>query len=154
ELYEKGNYREAAKELEQAQKLDPDKNLVMNLSKLYEKLGEYDRAIAWLKTYLDMEGVAAAERQNAEVSIKRLEAVKQKAPPPTPTAPPSASTTAPPTRPPENGRVDSLTIAAAGVAVVGLAAGTGLGIYALTSRPSDFVTGRDGSYETLQAKTA
>jgi hypothetical protein len=50
--------------------------------------------------------------------------------------------------------VDALTIAAGSVAVLGLGLGAGLGIYALGSRPSDgFVTGRDGSYATLQQQT-
>jgi len=50
-------------------------------------------------------------------------------------------------------KIDALTIAAGSVAVVGLAGGAGIGVYALSSRPSDFVTGRDGTYATLQQQT-
>ena len=69
--------------------------------------------------------------------------------------PPSTDTSTPPTTPPppENGRIDALTITAGAIAGVGLIAGGALGIYALTQRPSDFVTGRDGSYSDLQDQT-
>jgi hypothetical protein len=159
ELFQKASYREAIVELELARKLDPDapdsKNLVMNLGICYEKLQRYDEAIAQLKIYVNMKEVTPAERTKAESIMKRLEAAKAKAPPPQPTT--TATTSTPPqpdhVDPPAKGRVDALTIGAAVVAGVGLAAGTGLGVYALTQRPTNFVTGRDGTYATLQDKT-
>jgi tetratricopeptide (TPR) repeat protein len=163
ELYQAGKYSEAISELEIARGLDPKaKDLVMNLGIVHEKLGRYDDAIANLKTFLEMEGVTPTERTKVEGMIKRLEGAKQSAP--TAAPPPSASatiTTAPPppattpsAEPPRRGRIDALTIAAGSVAVVGLGLGAGLGAYALSSRPGDgFVTGRDGTYKTLQRKT-
>ena len=164
ELYQAGRYEGAIAELEVARSLDPKaKDLVMNLGIVHEKLGRYDEAIANLKTFLDMEGVTPAERTKVEGMIKRIEGAKHSAAA-QPTAAPSSAASAPPqpttsgpstdAPPPERGRIDALTIGAASLAVVGLGVGTGVGIYALSTRPRDgFVTGRDGSYTTLQDKT-
>jgi hypothetical protein len=164
ELYQAGKYSEAAAQLEMARDLDPNaKDLVMNLGIVNEKLGKYDEAISYLKTYLEMEGVTTVERSKVEGMIKRIEGAKASAPP-QPTAPPTASVTPTPTTPPPattaptepspRGRVDALTIGAATVAGLGLVVGTGVGIYAISARPPDgYVTGRDGSYATLQQKT-
>jgi hypothetical protein len=162
ELYSAGKYSETITELEIARKLDPNaKDLVMNLGIVHEKLGRYDEAIGYLKTYLDMEGVTPAERSKAEGMIKRIEGAKSA----TSAQPTASSTQTPPVpspaqepeekqAPPPKGRIDGLTIGAAAVAVAGLTIGTGVGIYAVASRPSDgYVTGRDGSYATLQDKT-
>src|SRR5262249_47855989 len=70
------------------------------------------------------------------------------------TAPTASSTATTQPEPPQRGRVDAPTIIVGSIAAVGLALGTGAGIYALSTRPSDsFITGRDGSYETLTQKT-
>jgi len=162
ELYQSGSYQGAIAELEIARTLDPKaKDLVMNLGIVHEKLGRYDEAISYLKTYLDMDGVTPAERTKVEGMITRIEGAKRSLPQPAPTpsptetaAGPAASTAAPAPKPPERGRVDALTITAGSLAILGLGLGTGVGIYALSTRPSDgFVTGRDGSYATLQQKT-
>jgi hypothetical protein len=159
ELYQAGNYREAISELEVARKLDPKaKDLVMNLGIVHEKLGKYEEAIVYLRSFLEMEGVTSSERVKAEGMIKRIEGAKKEVPttpsatvtaPSTSTAPPP-----PPPDPPSRGRVDAATIVVGSIAAVGIIGGSALGIYALTSRPSDgFVTGRDGSYASLQEKT-
>jgi hypothetical protein len=160
ELYQAGNYREAISELEVARKLDPKaKDLVMNLGIVHEKLGKYDEAIVYLRSYLEMEGVTAAERAKGEGMIKRIEGAKKEVPT-TPTATVTAPATGsapppPPPDPPARGRIDAATIVVGSIAAVGIIGGSALGIYALTSRPSDgsFVTGRDGSYAALQEKT-
>jgi hypothetical protein len=166
DLYHSGRYSDAISELEIARKLDPKaKELVMNLGIVHEKLARYEEALVFFKSYLEMEGVTPAERSKVEGFIKRIEGVRKEAPKPSsgaaPSSPPNAngsSTPAPaPTssvaEEPPHGRIDGLTIGAGAVAIVGLAAGAGLGIYALTSRPDNFVTGRDGSYADLQQKT-
>lgn len=161
ELYQAGKYSETIAELEVARGLDPQaKDLVMNLGIVHEKLGAYDDAIAALKSFLEMDGVTAAERTKVEGMIKRIEGAKSAAPsqpsataPPTTAAPVAETPSAPPPAP-AKGRLDALTIAAGTVAAVGLVAGTSLGVYALSTRPgSDFVTGRDGSYATLKDQT-
>jgi tetratricopeptide (TPR) repeat protein len=161
ELYFAGNYRDAVTELEVAHKLDPKaKDLVMNLGIVSEKLAKYDDALAYFKTYVEMEGVTAAERTKAETSMKRIEGAKRELPaqPPPASSSSSTKTTPPPPsqpqdEPPRHGRIDALTIGFSVVAAVGLVAGAGIGVYALTSKPSDFVTGRDGTYQQLQEKT-
>lgn len=157
ELYLAGSYREAITELEVARALDPRaKDLVMNLGIVHEKLGKFDEAVGFFRSYLEMEGVTPQERAKAEGFIKRIEGAKREVPPqpaaaPTPSASPAAEPSPPP--PARHGRVDTLTVVAGSVAAVGLASGAGLGIYALAARPSDFVTGRDGSFGTLRDKT-
>ena len=159
ELYLGGSYREAIAELEIARKLDPKaKDLVMNLGILHEKLGKYDEAIAYLRSYLDMEGVSPTERAKVETMVKRVEGAKQREAAARQAADAKASTpvsatTKAPEGPEPMGRVDGFTIGAAAVAGVGIAAGTVLGVVALSSRPEEgFVTGRDGSYDALKEK--
>ena len=158
DLYQAGAYREAIAELEQARGLDPKaKDLVFNLGIVHEKLGKFDEAIAFFRQYMEMEGVTAAERAKAENIIKRIEGAKREVAP----APSGRATTEPPrgsgdgrSEEPANGRIDAATIAAGSVAVVGLGLGATFGILALTTKPSGFVTGRDGTYDMLQSKTS
>jgi hypothetical protein len=163
ELYQAGSYREAVEELESARALDPKaKDLVFNLGIVHEKLGKFDEAIADFQTYLEMDGVTPAERQKAESIIKRIEGAKREVHATTPTpassTPHEATEPTPPAgdRPadkPAHGRIDAATIAAASVAVVGLGVGTAFGVRALSMRPSNFVTGRDGTYQDLKTQT-
>lgn len=156
DLYQQGAYREAAGELEIARALDPKaKDLVFNLGVVNERLGKFDEAIVAFQKFLEMDGVTAAERARTESIIKRIEGAKRELP----TTPTASASTAPTSKPPEEdgkppqkGRIDALTIGAAAVGVVGLGVGIGFGIRAVTSQPSDFVTGRDGTYPDLQAK--
>lgn len=151
ELYQQGAYREAIAELEVARSLDPKaKELVFNLGIVHEKLAKFDEAIAWFQKYLDMD-VTPQERAKAESIIKRIEGAKTQVATPAPTL--TTTTEPPPPSPPERGRIDAATIAAGSVAIVALGVGTYFGIDAISSRPSDFVTGRDGSYATLVDKT-
>jgi tetratricopeptide (TPR) repeat protein len=159
DLYQQGAYREAIAELELARSLDPKaKDLVFNLGIVHEKLAKFDEAITYFRQYIEMEGVTAAEKQRAESIIKRIEGAKreiaaQQAPSATPQV---APTSAPPAdnKPPPRGRIDALTIGAASLSVVGLGVGIGFGIRALSNRPSDFVTGRDGTYDDLETQQA
>jgi tetratricopeptide (TPR) repeat protein len=155
ELYLGGSYREAITELEIARKLDPKaKDLVLNLGILHEKLGKYDESIGHLKAYLEMDDVTPAERAKVETMLKRVEGAKQREAlnkPAEQTGRDGGQKPKAPEGPPVMGRIDGLTIGAAALAGLGLAAGTALGVVALTSKPDDtFVTGRDGTYEDLQ----
>jgi tetratricopeptide (TPR) repeat protein len=155
ELYQAGSYRDAIAELEAARLLDPKaKELVFNLGIVTEKLGQFDDAVVHFRSYLEMEGITEAERAKAEAVIKRIEGAKREAP----TVPTASSTPPPPPPPPKReeprrGRVDGATIGAAGVAVAGFTVGTIFGIRALSQRPNDFVTGRDGSIDDLRSQT-
>lgn len=165
ELYLGGSYKEAVAELELARRIDPKaKDLVLNLAIVHEKLGKFDDAIGYLHSFLEMDGVTPAERTRAEGMIKRIEGAKQRAPippkqMPTPDlvrspqpGPPQPGP--PPPGPPPHGRWDGLTIAAVVVSGVAIATGAAVGLWAVLERPTDFVTGRDGTYASFQSKTS
>lgn len=164
DLYSQGKYTDAVHELELARGLDPKaKDLVFNLGIVHEKLGKYDEAITFFRQYMEMEGVTAQEKTKAETVIKRIEGAKQEVgskPPPTGgTGEPPAGNGAgqgpkqdPRVDKPPHGRVDAATIASGAVALVGLGAFATFGIIAVSSRPNDFVTGRDGTYAQFQQK--
>ena len=155
DLYQTGAYREAIAKLTQARGLDPKaKDLVFNLGVVHEKLGKFDAAITFFRQYMEMDGVTAAERAKAETILKRIEGAKHEVPAATATV---TATVEPPPQVPEKasrGRIDAATIAAGSVAIVGLGVGTTFGILAVSNKPSDFVTGRDGTYADLQQKTS
>jgi tetratricopeptide (TPR) repeat protein len=165
DLYAQGKYADAVHELDLARTLDPKaKDLVFNLGIVHEKLGKYDEAITFFRQYVEMEGVTASEKSKAESIIKRIEGAKQEAG--TRPAPPGGNGGPEPSAPsgdgvkdgrptedaPAHGRVDAATIAAGSIAIVGLGVGTTFGIIAVSSRPTDFVTGRDGTYAQFQQK--
>ena len=156
DLYQTGAYREAIAELTQARGLDPKaKDLVFNLGVVHEKLGKFDEAITFFRQYMELESVTAAERAKAENIIKRIEGAKREVPAATGAATGTAvpdPTPPPPTDETRRGRIDAATIVAGSVAVVGLGVGATFGILAVANKPSDFVTGRDGTYADLQAK--
>ena len=155
ELYSQGSYREALGELEAARALDPNaKELVFNLGVVNEKLGHFDDALRWFRTYAQMD-VTAQEKQKVDGFIKRLEGAKREVPPPPPTT--TATTPPPPPpdkkdEPPPKGRIDAATITAGSFAVIGLGMGAVFGIKALVDHPKNFVTGKDGTYGDLQQK--
>ena len=66
--YQAGRYREALQELEVAVNLDPSSpNLVYNVARVYELLGEIDQAIAFYRRYRDM--LPANERAERERTV-------------------------------------------------------------------------------------
>ncbi|HSO33736.1 MAG TPA: tetratricopeptide repeat protein [Labilithrix sp.] len=156
DLYQTGAYREAIAELESARLLDPKaKDLVFNLGIVHEKLGKFDEAITFFRQYMEMETVTTSERGKAENIIKRIEGAKREVKPVAPAATGTAEPT-PPAPAPEvsRGRIDGATIGVGALAVVGLGLGATFGILAVANKPSsDFVTGRDGSYDDLKSKT-
>lgn len=158
DLYERGNYREAVKELEAARALDPSaKELVFNLGIVHEKMAEFDAALAAFRDYVAMEGVTVAERDKAESILTRIEGAKREAAARKERAQGDGSASRPATPAPQPavayGRLDAATLGAAGVAVVGFGVGTFFGVRALGSRPDDFTTGSGGSYEDLRNAT-
>jgi Tetratricopeptide repeat len=156
DLYQTGAYREAIAELEQARGLDPKaKDLVFNLGIVHEKLGKFDEAITFFRQYMEMETVTAAERGKAENIIKRIEGAKREVKPVAPVpAGPVASQPPPPEPPPARGRIDGATIGVGALAAVGLVTGVTFGILAVANKPSsDYVTGRDGTYDELKSQT-
>jgi tetratricopeptide (TPR) repeat protein len=160
-FYAQGAYRDAITELEAAHALDPNaKDLVFNLGVVHEKLADIEDALKWFRQYTMMD-LTAQERERADAYIKRLEGAKKEIeekqnapqPPPPEGTPPSTEGGQPSGRPPSQlsgsppmrgtfvqpspgfGRVDGLTVGAAGLSVAGLAFGVVLGIKALGDRP-------------------
>jgi hypothetical protein len=157
-LYGHGAYREALAELQAAHTLDPSaKDLVFNLGVVEEKLGDIDEALRWFHAYTTMT-LTPQERERADAYVRRLEGARAEielGPPPAEgtvpaPAPSTADAEAPAARlAPTRGRIDAATVVAASVAGTALAAGAVLGIKALIDRPTNFVTGVDGSYQDL-----
>src|SRR5207302_9158600 len=134
ELYATGSYREAAAELEAARALDPKaKDLVFNLGIVSEKLGKFDEAITYFRQYMEMDGVTTREEQKAESIIKRIEGAKREVPPTPSSSGTTQGPTSPPTQEPKRGRIDTFTVAACTVAVVGVGGGVGFGIRAVST---------------------
>jgi tetratricopeptide (TPR) repeat protein len=163
--YGQGAYREAITELEAAHALDPNaKDLVFNLGVVHEKLADIDEALTWFRLFTTMD-LTPQERERADAYVKRLEGAKKEleqpqAAPARPGAP--ARTRAqppeivlPPPRPARApyGRMDGWTVGALSVTSAGLVLGIVMGIKALQDQPpSNFVTGRDGTYGDLDIR--
>jgi tetratricopeptide (TPR) repeat protein len=166
DLYSQGKYTDAVQQLELARNLDPKaKDLVFNLGIVHEKLGKFDEAITFFRQYMEMEGVTAQERTKAETNIKRIEGAKAEVA----SRPPASGGSGDPQtgnsgeqgpkpqvpeEKPSRGRIDAATIAAGSIALAGLGVGTVFGIIAVSSKPNDFVTGRDGTYAQFEQKNA
>jgi tetratricopeptide (TPR) repeat protein len=154
--YAQGSYREAIGELEAAHTLDPNaKDLVFNLGVVHEKLGDIDDALKYFHRYEQMD-LTDQERAKADAYLKRLEGARhevEKPPEPAPPPQPPPPQPPPPPPPPEHGRVDALTITAAGLAVVGFGVGTYFGLRALSERPkAGSITSSEDTYADLQTQ--
>lgn len=77
--YQAGRYRDAVTELEAALQLDPGSpNLVYNLARVYELLGEIERAIAHYERYRDMLPERERdERERVSGVIQRLQGARK-----------------------------------------------------------------------------
>jgi hypothetical protein len=166
--YQQGSYREAIGELEAAHSLDPSaKDLVFNLGVVHEKLSDIDDALQWFQLYTTM-SLTPQERERADSYIRRLEGAKKELAQRQPGPPPAGSTTPPPPdgqlsplaplpaspAPPARGRIDAATIAAASVTGAALVFATVMAVKAKVDQPpSDFVTGKNGTYADLISRT-
>jgi tetratricopeptide (TPR) repeat protein len=179
ELYQAGNYKDAATELELALTLDPNaKDLVYNLGIVHEKLGRIDESIGYFRRYATMD-VTPQEKARADAILVRLEGAKQRQIDSGATGTSGANASAPSGAPPtaghatdspagegssaaaasagsdtappasKNGRVDTATIMAGALAGMGLGAGAVFGVLAVTGRPSSPVTRQGFTYDDL-----
>ncbi|MCB9745111.1 MAG: tetratricopeptide repeat protein [Alphaproteobacteria bacterium] len=136
-LYEEGRYEEAIVDWEQSYRLSGQPVLLFNIGNAYERLGDYDKAIAALTGYA--ETTSGDERKSIERRIESLterrdELAAQAAPPdptplpdPTPVPDPTPATVEP-SRPP------IAPIALMGVGVAGLGTGVAFGLGARGAR--------------------
>lgn len=147
ELYQAGRYREAVVELEQASRLDPESaNLVYNLARVYELLGELDLAIRNYQRYRTMLPASeTAELARVESTLQRLEGARDEVVR-EPSEPKTILVAASPRR---RGRADGAFWATASIAASALAAGGVTGLLALQEEreAERFTLGEDGSVE-------
>jgi len=148
ELYAAGRYREAAEHLELALQRDPDgKDLVYNLALVRERLGEPEEAITWVDRYLAMK-LEAQERQRAEAFRRRLEGARDEI------AEKRRKVVVVPVTVERERAIDAWVWGPAVGAGASAITAAVLGGVALSTRPSGFVAGRDGTYDDLAARTS
>jgi tetratricopeptide (TPR) repeat protein len=131
ELYLAGRYREAVVELEAALALDPESpNLLYNLARVYELLGEIDVSIAHYKHYRELLPPSEVEeRARVTGTLQRLEGAREQVPDQPPVAP------SPLPQPPqmERGVADATFWVFTAASVAAFIAGGALGVAALNS---------------------
>ena len=133
-LYKAGKYRPAIDKFEAAYALFPEPNLLYNIARAYEALGDVDQAIVKFtlcttnpRSTEELKQKAAAKL--AVLTAARAQGAAAPAPAPTPTSPPAAAGNAGPattaTPPPA-----AVTTSSTGLPMLGIAGGvtTGLGV--------------------------
>lgn len=139
--YLAGRYRDALTELKAALEYDRDApDLIYNLARVYENLGELDQAIAHYQRYLQRlpKNVDPDERERTNKTIRRLEGAKREG---------VIHKGVQPFRLDRMGRADLAFWLTAGGAVVLFGSGAATGIVALNRNADvkNFVAGREGS---------
>ncbi|MCB9593523.1 MAG: tetratricopeptide repeat protein [Sandaracinaceae bacterium] len=157
EHYASGRYQEAADALERALVLDPDSpTLVYNLARVYELLGELDRAVNMYERYQQLlPQQQAQEQERAEATLRRLQGAREsqradELPPPPPQEVEALRQLPGLVLVRENGVADEAfwVLLLGGAAAV--AAGAVFGSLALAARgrADDFLLGQDGASST------
>lgn len=142
--YRAGRYREAIVSLRRALELDPEsKDLVFNLARVHEKLGELDAAIQWLERYIELEA-DPAEVESAQDAIIRMRGAKVESAPPAAKAhalpsPPSIERPIP-TSVARSG-VDAWVLAGTGLTAAAAVVGIVFGMRALVLQPGSQADG-------------
>jgi tetratricopeptide (TPR) repeat protein len=142
EHYQAGRYREALIELELAMQLDPNSpNLVYNVARVYELLGEIDHAIAFYKRFRDMlPPEETAERERVALTLQRLDGAREQVEVPRRPAAPHAPEL-------KRGVADGTFWLFAGATVLTLAGAGATGLLALDAeaQAEQLVLGEDGA---------
>jgi len=147
ENYEAGRYHEAVGDLKAALELDPDSpNLVYNVARVSELLGELSEAIYYYRRYLSLlKPSEVTERARIEKTLRRLEGAKNDLQTASSEKGRESST-----EPSSRTRLEAMdplfwTTASAGAAL--LVVGVVMGALALDAfdETSEFVVGRDGN---------
>lgn len=137
--YQAGRYREAVVELEKALALDPNSpNLVYNVARVYELLGDIPRAITYYEQYQRMLPTGqVAERERVGATLMRLRGAMHQV------APASANPPAPEMK---RGVADAAFWVTLSTGAAALVAGGISGTFALRAshEAQDFVLGKDG----------
>lgn len=144
-LYADRSYRRAIEKFIEAYAIDHDPNLLFNIARCYEELGETDAAIEKYQEFVAAPGADTGGRARAQESMKALEKLRSEGPPPRAAA--SGDDTPPPAAAPDptaetggSGSVLPWVTLGAGV----LAAGAGTTFYVLGVRDHGRVTSAPG----------
>jgi tetratricopeptide (TPR) repeat protein len=78
-FYQQRDYRHAIERFIQAYAMDPDPNLLFNIARSYERLGEVDAAIEKYEAFIKTPGADAGGRGRAEESLRALRESKANA---------------------------------------------------------------------------
>ena len=167
EHYQAGRYAEAAVELEEAQRLDPESpTLAYNLARVYELMGDYDRATTHYTRLADMtpegdeqhdQALQALERvRGARAAQAQLEAEREAALREVEAQARAEATVETERRLGRRGRADALFYASAALSIGALGGGSLLGFYALRKDnvADDWVVGRGHSASARAAEQA
>jgi tetratricopeptide (TPR) repeat protein len=142
--YLMGRYRDALQELKLALEHDPDSpDLIYNVARVYENLGEFDESIAYYQRYIaHLPADSSAERERSENTIRRLQGAKREHA----AQEKARAKLAPPE--PSIGRADFVFWLTGGAALALLGGGAATGILALktTDDVGAFVVGPDGTF--------
>jgi len=92
-LYAARDYRHAIEKFIQAYAVDADPNLLFNIARCYEELGEVDAAIEKYETFLKTPGADTRGRQRARESLATLREARDRAAEPPPARAPAAAET-------------------------------------------------------------
>lgn len=158
--YSHGRYEEAARDLELALELDPGSlTLVYNLARVYELLGDLDRAIDYYDQYQQiLPRSETAELERTSLTLQRLRGAVASRPPDAPPLPVAPPPTEDDERMPryvtEHGVADlpfwvTLSSGAALTLLGGVLGAVALG---RDSDADDFVLGLDGTWEQRDAE--
>jgi hypothetical protein len=146
-FYKARDYRRAVEKFIQAYAIDRDPNLLFNVARCYEKLGENAAAIEKYEEFLTTPGADAQGRQRAEESLATLRKLEEKPNTPERMTPPvadpaQASTPAPAPESASHSRTSIVPWLALGTGVA--SAGFGAILFALGASDHDTVTNADG----------
>jgi tetratricopeptide (TPR) repeat protein len=144
-FYAERSYRRAIEKFIEAYAIDHDPNLLFNIARCYEELGETDAAIEKYRAFIAAPGADTDGRLRAQDSLKALEKLRADGPAPAAPSPensdaPSADASSTPADSPSSGSFLPWVALGAGV----LATGLGTTLYVLGVRDHDRVTSAPG----------
>jgi hypothetical protein len=129
-FYRARDYRRANDKFQQAYAVDPDPNLLYNMAKCYEALGDKQTAIEKYEIFINSPGADSGGRVRARAAVEVLKTPPpQAAPTPPSPAPPSPPASSPTPEPAGSSRLPAIvafSVGGAGVAVGGIFGGLAL----------------------------
>jgi tetratricopeptide (TPR) repeat protein len=148
-LYRERHYRQAIEKFIEAHAIDKDANLLFNIARCYEELGDNAAAIEKYTAYVNAPGTDAAGRLRAEQSLRALRALQRRAaqePKPAPVAGGGAKPPADgPAAAPDAGSASRRrTLAWSALGASAVVAGLGATAFYLGTRDHDRVTSSPG----------